>query len=286
MKELVVISGKGGTGKTSIVSSFAVLARNKVMADCDVDAANLHLMLSPQIKERHQFYGLPKARIDREKCVDCGLCEKYCRFDAVKDNHVNPLACEGCAVCSRICPEGAIEMVDTAAGEWFKSDTGYGPLIHARLGAGQENSGKLVALVRKQAEKTAKELGCDLIITDGPPGIGCPVIASLGGAALALIITEPSLPGIHDLERILDLTGFFGVPAMVCINKWDIDPENTESIKAICRKRRVPFAGQIPYDGAVMLAAARGKPVIEMTSGLVNEIESLWKKVFDTLCQK
>lgn len=286
MKELVVISGKGGTGKTSITSSFAVLADNKVMVDCDVDAANLHLLLSPRIKERHEFYSLPKAGINRDKCLECGLCEEYCRFGAIKDYSVNPYGCEGCAVCSHICPEGAIEMVDTVAGEWFKSDTQYGPLVHAKLGVAQENSGKLVALVRRQAAETAKELDYDLLITDGPPGIGCPVIASLGGASLALVITEPSLSGIHDLERTLDLADFFGVPAMVCVNKWDINQENTESIKKICRNRKIPFAGQISYDSTVMLAATRGKPVIKMTSSVVNEIVALWEKVFETLCQK
>lgn len=286
MKELVVISGKGGTGKTSIVSSFAVLASNKVMADCDVDAANLYLLLSPRTKERHEFYGLPKARIDREKCNDCGLCEEYCRFGAIKDNTVYPYGCEGCAVCSHICPAGAIEMVDNVAGEWFRSDTRYGPLVHAKLGVAQENSGKLVTVVRKQAENTAMELGCDLIITDGPPGIGCPVIACLGGATMSLIITEPSLSGIHDMERTLDLVAFFGVPAMVCVNKWDIDQENTEHIKEICRQRKVPFAGQISYDSTVMLASARGKPVIEMPTAVVDEIVDLWEKVFASLCQK
>jgi len=284
VKELVVISGKGGTGKTSIVASFASLLTNKVMVDCDVDAANLHLLLSPKIEERHQFYSLPKAMINREKCNGCGLCEDTCRFEAIKESTVNPLGCEGCAVCSRICPENAIEMVDTVAGEWFKSNTTYGPLVHARLGAAQENSGKLVTMVRSQAAKTAKKLGYDYIITDGPPGIGCPVIASIGGASLSLIITEPSLSGIHDLERTIDLLEFFGVPAMVCVNRWDICPENTEHIKEICRKRKIPFAGKIAYDNMVMLAASRGKSVVEMNSRIIDEIIKVWEKVFEVLC--
>ncbi len=285
MKELVVISGKGGTGKTSIVSSFAALVKEKVMVDCDVDAANLHLFLSPRIKERHRFYSLPKAWIDPQKCNGCGLCEEYCRFDAIEQNSVSTLGCEGCGVCSHVCPVGAVEMKDTLAGEWFKSQTRYGPLVHARLGAGQENSGKLVTLVRHQAALTAKELNYDLLITDGPPGIGCPVIASIGGATLGLIITEPSLSGIHDLKRTMDLANFFGVPVVVCVNKWDICPENTECIKSICRERNIPFAGQISYDNMAMLAATRGKPVIEMPSGIVEEIVRLWERVFETLCE-
>lgn len=286
MKELVIISGKGGTGKTTITSSFAVLAADKVLVDCDVDAANLHLMLSPQVQEQHDFYGLPKARIIEDECTECGLCVDHCQFDAITDFVVNPYSCEGCAVCSHICPTETIEMVDTVAGQWFRSDTRHGPLLHAKLGIAQENSGKLVAMVRQKAAEAATELGYELLLTDGPPGIGCPAIASLGGAALTLIVTEPSLSGIHDLERTIDLADFFDVPAMVCVNKWDINPENTQAIKDICEKRNVPYAGQISYDSTVMLAAALGKPVIEMTSTIVDEIVALWEKVFETLCQK
>ncbi|MCF8010368.1 MAG: ATP-binding protein [Clostridiales bacterium] len=283
MKEIVVISGKGGTGKTSVVGSFAVLAENKIMADCDVDAANLYLMLSPEIKEKNDFYSLPKAHIDVNKCTECGLCEEYCRFGAIKNNYIDPVSCEGCAVCSHICPEGAIEMVDTVAGEWYKSSTKYGPLVHARLGIAQENSGKLVAVVREQAKHMAEQNSHELIITDGPPGIGCPVIASLGGASVCLIITEPTLSGLHDMERTLDLADFFDIPAMVCVNKWDINKENTHKIEETCKKREVPFAGTISYDSSVIEAANQGKPIIEMKSNIGEEISRLWQNVYNNL---
>ena len=221
MKEVVVLSGKGGTGKTSIVGSFAALAKSKVLVDCDVDAADLHLLLQPARRERHEFWSGQTAFIAEDRCTQCGLCQELCRFKAIKDFRVDPISCEGCGFCSRICPTEAITMKENLAGHWFISDTRYGPLVHAQLGVAQENSGKLVATVRQQERQMAEKEVADYIISDGPPGIGCPVISSLTGANLALLVTEPTLSGIHDLERVLGVCRHFGVPALVCINKYD-----------------------------------------------------------------
>ncbi|GAI55778.1 unnamed protein product, partial [marine sediment metagenome] len=192
MKEVVVLSGKGGTGKTSIVGSFAALAESKVLADCDVDAADLHLLLNPSIKEENEFWSGEVAVIDDEKCTQCGLCQDVCRFDAINDFKVDPISCEGCGFCYHICPDEAITMRENLSGQWFISDTKYGPLVHARLGIAQENSGKLVAVVRQRAKQIADKHDFDYIISDGPPGIGCPVISSLSGANVALLVTEPT----------------------------------------------------------------------------------------------
>ncbi|MFC1957801.1 ATP-binding protein, partial [Chloroflexota bacterium] len=227
MKEVVVLSGKGGTGKTSIVGSFAALAKNKVLVDCDVDAADLHLLLSPSIKEGNEFWSGEVAVIDEENCTQCGLCQELCRFKAIADFKVDPISCEGCGLCSHVCPAEAVIMKENLSGHWFVSDTRYGPLIHARLGIAQENSGKLVAQVRQQARQLAEKDGFDCIISDGPPGIGCPVISSLSGVDLALLVTEPTLSGMHDLERVLGVCHHFGIQPLICINKYDINEDNT-----------------------------------------------------------
>jgi MinD superfamily P-loop ATPase len=280
MKELVILSGKGGTGKTSIVGSFAAIAENKVMADCDVDAADLHLLLSPSAKEEHEFRSGQVAVIDDDKCIQCGLCQDECRFDAINSFKVDPVSCEGCGFCSHICPVEAITMHECKAGDWYISDSKYGPLVHARLGIAQENSGKLVALVRKQAKELAEKNGFDYIISDGPPGIGCPVISSLSGASLALIVTEPTLSGIHDMERVLDVCRHFGVTALVCINKYDINEENTKAIHYYCREKGVEVAAIIPFDNAVTEAMVKGISVVEYSGGRVSrEIKSLWKYI-------
>ena len=280
MKEVVILSGKGGTGKTSIVGSFASIAKNKVMADCDVDAADLHLLLSPTTREENDFRSGQVAVIDDEKCIQCGLCQDECRFDAINDFRVDPVACEGCGFCSHICPVEAITMQENLAGRWFISETKYGPLVHARLGIAQENSGKLVALVRRQAKEIAEEKGLDYIISDGPPGIGCPVISSLSGVSLALIVTEPTLSGIHDMERVLGVCKHFGVPAMVCINKYDINDENTTSINDYCRENGVEVAGMIPFDNVVTEAMVRGISVVDYTDNSVTkEIRNLWQQI-------
>ena len=277
MKEVVVLSGKGGTGKTSIVGSLAALVDGKVLADCDVDAADLHLLLSPSERMRNEFWSGQVAHIDEDKCTECGLCQELCRFNAIKDFCVDTVSCEGCGFCSYVCPVGAITMSKRMVGYWFISDTKYGPLVHARLGIAQENSGKLVAIVRQQAKQIAEEQGLEYIISDGPPGIGCPVISSLSGAGLALLVTEPSLSGIHDLERVLDVCRHFGVPTMVCINKYDLNEENTRQIEDQCLSQGVEVAGRIPFDNVVTESIVQGVPVVEYSNGdIAREIERMW----------
>ena len=278
MEEVVVLSGKGGTGKTSIVASFAVLAQKKVLVDCDVDAADLHLVLKPVTREDHEFWSGQVAFIDKEKCTECGLCQELCRFQAITDFKVDPISCEGCGLCSHVCPAEAIIMKENLSGHWFVSDTRYGPLIHARLGIAQENSGKLVAQVRQQARQLAGKDGFNCIISDGPPGIGCPVISSLSGASLALLVTEPTLSGIHDLERVLGVCQHFGVPALVCINKYDINEDNTHQIEGYCLSQEVEVAGRIPFDNVVTESIVQEVPVVEYSGGKVTrEIERMWR---------
>lgn len=286
MQEVVVLSGKGGTGKTSIVGSFAALAKNKMLVDCDVDAATLHLLLQPTIREKHEFWSGQVAFIDQEKCTQCGLCQEQCRFTAIKDFNVDTLSCEGCGFCSHICPAEAITMKENMAGHWFISNTRYGSLFHARLGIAQENSGKLVALVRQQARQMAEENRADYIISDGPPGIGCPVISSLSGANLALLVTEPTLSGIHDLERVLGVCHHFAVPALVCINKYDINEDNTRQIEKFCLGQGVEVAARIPFDNTVTKAMVAGLPVVEYSrNGVSHEIEVLWELVSKSLAK-
>jgi MinD superfamily P-loop ATPase len=284
MKEVVILSGKGGTGKTSIVGSFAALAQSKVLADCDVDAADLHLLLSPSIKEENEFWSGQVAFIDEEKCTQCGLCQDVCRFDAIDDFKVDPISCEGCGFCSHVCPVEAVTMKESMSGRWFISDTKYGPLVHARLGIAQENSGKLVALVRQHAKQIAERDGLDYIISDGPPGIGCPVISSLSGANLALLVTEPTLSGIHDLERVLGVCHHFGIPTLVCVNKYNLNEDNTRQIEDYCLNLGVEVVAKIPFDSIVTEALVHGQPVVECSDGKVTqEIESLWQTVAEVL---
>jgi MinD superfamily P-loop ATPase len=284
MKEVVILSGKGGTGKTSIVGSFAAIAENKVLADCDVDAADLHLLLSPSIKEENEFWSGQVAIIKEEECIQCGLCQDVCRFDAIDDFKVDPISCEGCGFCVHVCPVEAITMKESLSGHWFISDTKYGHLVHARLGIAQENSGKLVALVRQHAKEIAERDGLDYIISDGPPGIGCPVISSLSGANLALLVTEPTLSGIHDLERVLSVCYHFGITALVCINKYDLNEDNTRQIENYCLNKGVEVAARIPFDNVVTEALVEGLPIVEYSQGKVTqEIESLWEALIEVL---
>ena len=284
MKQMVVLSGKGGTGKTSLVGCFAALARSKVMADCDVDAADLHLLLRPSVKEKTEFWSGHAACIDRGACTQCGLCESVCRFNAVKDFAVDALACEGCGFCVRVCPEHCMVMKERMAGHWFVSDTRHGPLVHARLGIAEENSGKLVTVVRNQARMIAEKENLPLIIIDGPPGIGCPVISSLSGVNLALLVTEPTLSGMHDLDRVLDLCRHFDVPAAVCINKCDVNEENSRRIAEQCGSRGIEVVAQIPFDRSITEALIRGLPVVEYSeNGVTGLIEALWAGVLKRL---
>jgi MinD superfamily P-loop ATPase len=284
MKEVVVLSGKGGTGKTSIAGCFAALARDKVLADCDVDAADLHLLLQPIDKQREEFWSGQVAHIDETTCTSCGLCQELCRFDAIHNFQVSRVSCEGCGFCARICPVNAITMKDNMAGHWYISDTKYGPLVRARLGIAQENSGKLVALVRQQARKIAVDKGYTTIITDGPPGIGCPVISSLSGADLALLVTEPTVSGLHDLERIIGVCNHFKVPATVCINKYDINEGKALQIEEHCAGIGINLAGKIPFDTAVNRAVAHGVPLVEYDdSPAAGDIRHLWKNIADLI---
>jgi len=284
MKEVVVVSGKGGTGKTSIVGSIAALAEDKVLADCDVDAADLHLLLNPTIRQQNEFWSSQVAVIDDGKCTECGLCQDICRFDAISGFKVNPIFCEGCGFCSRICPDEAITMKDRLSGDWFISETRYGPLVHAKLGIGEGNSGKLVAIVRQEARAIAEKENFKYIVTDGPPGIGCPVISSLSGATAALLVTEPTLSAIHDLERVLGVCHHFSVPAMVCINKCDLNDENVRDIETFCSRQGVDIVSRIPMDNVFIESLVRGLPVVEYSkNGVSTILASLWDTVSNKL---
>ncbi len=278
--EIVVLSGKGGTGKTSIVGSLAALAEAKVLADCDVDAADLHLLLNPSVEQDTEFWSGQVACINPKMCTECGLCQELCRFDAIKNFRIDAVSCEGCGFCSHICPAEAITMRENLSGHLFVSETAYGPLVHARLGIAQENSGKLVARVRQEAKRIAGEQSLDYILTDGPPGIGCPVISSLSGAGLALLVTEPTLSGIHDLERVLAVCRYFGVPAVVCINKYGLNQDNAQKIESYCAAQHTEVVARIPFDNVVTEALVRGVPVVKYADGDVSlEIKRLWKDV-------
>jgi MinD superfamily P-loop ATPase len=291
MKELVVISGKGGTGKTSIVAAFASLAKNAVLADCDVDAADLHLVSEPKIKQTHDFSGGKQASIIAEKCTGCGVCRDMCRFGAIDSNGegnnlvdrtftVNPVSCEGCKVCVEFCPADAIEFNDHINGQWFVSDTRFGPMVHAKLGIAEENSGKLVTVIRKEAKKIAQEQKKDLLIVDGSPGIGCPVIASITATDLVLVVTEPTLSGKHDLNRVAELTSGFGIKTLVCINKADVNLQITEQISKEAQKRSLKVIGQIAYDEAFTRAQMIKASVVEYTSGAIaQQIKAMWRQV-------
>ncbi len=288
-KELVVISGKGGTGKTSLTAAFAVLAERPVIADCDVDAADLDLVLSPRILQRHEFLSGHEAVIRQTDCTRCGDCLEHCRFGAVGINgtgaddatfFIDPLACEGCGVCVRFCPVKAIDFPERHSGEWMISETRCGPMVHARLNAAAENSGKLVSIVRQEARRLAEEGGHDLVIVDGPPGIGCPVIASITGSSLVLIVTEPTLSAIHDMQRVLALAKHFNISAVVCINKYDLNADLTESIEGFCSEKGIPVVGKIPFDINVTYAQVAGQSVVEFDHGpLSKQIVAVWQNI-------
>ena len=328
LREIVIISGKGGTGKTSLTASFAVLADNSVIADCDVDAADLHLILAPRVRERHEFKSGNEAVIRQEDCIGCGACLSNCRYGAVVQvsdgderatsprtrfncldcticvrscamrtdefiqemkgisdtvrtvaYRIDPVSCEGCGVCVRFCPAHAIDFPERLCGEWMVSDTRCGPMVHARLGVAAENSGKLVSTVRNEARRIAAEQDRSLILVDGPPGIGCPVIASLTGASLVLVVTEPTVSGEHDLERVLALTRHFGIPAAVCVNKWDLNREMTEKIERKARGEGARVVGRIRYDNTVTLAQIQERAVVETVAPSAGDIRQLWNNL-------
>ena len=285
MKQLTVISGKGGTGKTVFTASFAALASNVVVVDCDVDAANLYLLLHPQVRETHQFTGGKKAELIEERCTGCNECLSVCRFDALsasQNEHIeiSPFSCEGCGVCAWVCPVEAIEMVPGISGEWFVSETRYGPFVHARLGIAEENSGKLVAEIRKKAKELAEKNGSTLILIDGPPGIGCPVISSLSGADMALVVTEPTLAGIHDMKRVIQTAQHFGIQTACCINKSDLNLKNSDQIAAWCKDQSIPLIGTIPYDTSITQSMVQGVPAVEYENcKSAGQLKKIWENI-------
>lgn len=289
MKELVIISGKGGTGKTSVTAALADLADKVVLVDCDVDAADLHLILRPEIRETHEFISGREAIIAENHCVTCGRCQSLCVFDAVRKDetgkfHVDPTACEGCGVCVRFCPVHAIDFPERLCGEWYVSTTRRGSMVHARMTPGAENSGKLVSTVRKAARQIAEEQRVELLLADGPPGISCPVIASVTGADAVLVVTEPTMAGEHDLVRVLGLVRHFGIKAMVCVNKWDLNPDAAERIEALVIKTEAVPVGRLPYDKIFTTAQVAGKSVVDYPeSSAAQAVKQLWEKICRTM---
>lgn len=286
MKQLTVLSGKGGTGKTTITASFAVLAKNTVVADCDVDAPDLHMLLHPKVAKTQEFKGAKLAVINEEKCTKCGQCQEKCRFDAVtEDLRIHSISCEGCGVCTVVCPVSAITLIERISGYAYISETEHGFMAHAMLSPGGANSGKLVTLVRQNAKILADKKHSDLIVIDGSPGIGCPVIASVAGVDAGLVVTEPTMSGIHDLERALQLLRHFSVPPLVCINMCDINRDNADRIMSFCRENSMEVVGRIPFNSVVTEAMVNGKSIVEFApeSDVAKEIEKMWKKILSNL---
>ncbi|MBU4186468.1 MAG: P-loop NTPase [Proteobacteria bacterium] len=286
MKELIIISGKGGTGKTSLMAAFAYLAENKVLCDADVDAADLHLVTAPDIIEKHDFQGGHKAVINKDKCTECGLCIDLCKWEAISETlEVNSIECEGCGVCVYFCPEKAIDFPLNTCGEWYISDTRFGPLVHARLGIAEENSGRLVALVRNEAKKLAEEKRLELILTDGPPGIGCPVIASIGGATAVLIVTEPTVSGEHDMQRVVQLANHFRVLAFLCVNKFDLNNDLTDEIEKFAEEKGLTCLGHIPFDQTFTKAMVQGQTIFEYDSDSpsAQAVRKIWASLLERL---
>ena len=295
MKEIVIISGKGGTGKTSFTASFASLSSPVVIADCDVDAPDLHLLLDPVVQKTSEFISQKTARIKPGHCTACGKCEELCRFEAISFNGpgngrtektfiVDPFGCEGCGVCTWFCDYNAIDFCETLRGRWFISETRMGPLIYAKMLPGAENSGKLVSILREQAKNISESRHLDTILVDGSPGVGCPVISSVTGADLAVIVTEPTLSGLHDLLRVGQLTRHFGIPSVGIINKWDLNPEITEKIQFEMMSEQIGFAGKISYDSLVTKAQMNRKAVVELTnSGIALELSKIWNDILKKL---
>ncbi len=285
MKELTIVSGKGGTGKTTITAAFASLCKNKIMTDCDVDAADLHLILQPDVLHQESFIGGRAPVMDKSICAECGTCQEVCRFNAVdldpdQGYIINSFACDNCALCAFACPEKAISMVDSVNGNWFISKTPHGKMVHAKLDIAEDNSGKLVTLVRQQAKKLAEEEGLSLIVNDGPPGIGCPVTAAITGTSLVLVVTEPTLSGIHDMERVVDLCRHFHIPVQVCINKYSINLVNTQKIREYCTRLGIVVVGELPFEPLVNKALVARQNVIDFECGAVTKVvRQMWQEV-------
>ena len=284
MREILIISGKGGTGKTSLTSAFAHLAANPIICDLDVDAPDLHLLLQPDLRQTHDFYSGYEARILPDRCGSCGICQEMCRYDAIDagETHlsINPLKCEGCKVCVQFCPDDAIAFTSKHCGTWYQSDTRFGTMLHAQLFPAEENSGRLVALLRQKAKEIAKAQGMPLILSDGPPGIGCPVISALSGVHLAVIVTEPTPSGLHDMERIVSLCDHFTIPVAVIINKSDLNGQISAQIRSVCRQRGYSVVAELPHDPVFVHAMVQGKTVTEFSdSAISQEIGRAWRHI-------
>lgn len=288
VKQLTIVSGKGGTGKTTVVASFASLAANKVIADCDVDAPDLHLLLHPEVMKRTEFKGAKLAEMDKTRCIECGNCASVCRFHAISDTPsgfaLNPARCEGCGACVFVCEQEAIRLRERISGYTLVSRTRYGTMVHAQLSIGEEASGKLVTAVRTNARQVAEDEHCELVLIDGSPGIGCPVVASLTGVDLALVVTEPTMSGLYDLTRIINVANHFGIRSMVCINKYDLNEANSRKIADFCHQQGIPVAGRVPYDSIVTEAMVEGVPLVEYSNGAVSKaIRAMWSYIKYTL---
>jgi len=264
MKSVLFLSGKGGTGKTSLAGAFAYLMENKILADCDVDAANLHLLLDPKIEQEGEFQGSKEAVKDDSKCISCGECCRVCRFHAIdEDLDIDPFLCEGCGACAYVCPTDAIALRPRISGRWYTAKSRLGPLASAELYPGEETSGKLVTVVKQKAYQLGKDVEAERLVIDGSPGIGCPVIASVSGANAVILVTEPSLSGLHDLERILKVARHFRIPAYLVINKFDLNEKISAQIEEFAKREGLPLLGRIPYDPAVPRMMIAGKSAVE-----------------------
>ncbi len=285
MQQITVVSGKGGTGKTSITSAFAALSKNAVFADCDVDAANLYLTLTPENHHEEVFPGSKTAVIDEERCTQCGLCEAYCRFEAITLSpdgfKISEFSCEGCELCMQVCPHQAIHMEQSMDSRWFVGETRFGPMVHAKLGVAEDLSGKLVTLVRDKAKSIAEEKRRETVLIDGPPGIGCPVIASITGTDKVVVVTEPSKSGLHDLERVIGLAESFRLKVAVIINKFDINSAMAKQLERYCQKQNIPILGKVPFNTVMVDAMVQQKSVVEYApqSNVSREIKNIWSKI-------
>jgi len=283
VKQITVLSGKGGTGKTTVTAALAQLMGEVIIADCDVEAPNLHLLLNPEVNRNYPLSVSSKAVIDQELCTECGLCQEECRFEAIQDSTVKPFLCEGCGLCRHLCPVGAVSMLEQEGAEVFLGDTDFGPMVWASLAMGEEASGKVVSQVRMEAQAISAEGGPELVLTDGSPGIGCPVIASVSGSDLALMVTEPTLSGRHDLERAMEMAAFFNIPSLVCINKSDINPEEAERIKDLCLSKGVEVVAEIPFSDALAESARQARPPLtDIDDQVVQLFDKLYRKVMES----